>query len=131
MQPDRPQLISDLPRMSEVVGHFRPVPFYVEKDMFGGVPVEIAGGEISELVDRPVAEPHVHDVAEIYLLLSPSPGGAQIDIEVDGERFTVESPAAFYVPAGATHRFVTRRAERGSYCLGVLLTKPSGEEARR
>ncbi|MBB6254525.1 cupin domain-containing protein [Nitrospirillum iridis] len=118
-------LIDDLPRFAPVAGHFHDVPFYVSREMFGGVPIEIAGGEIAHLVETPVAATHRHDCPEIYLLLSPSPKGAVIEVEVNDQIFTVVSPAAFYVPAGAPHRFVTRRAERGSYCLGVLLPRAS------
>lgn len=32
-----------------------------------------AGGEISELVGKPGAAPHTHEVPEIHLLLSPKP----------------------------------------------------------
>lgn len=116
-----PELVSDLPRLVPMPGHFHDVPLYLGLDMFGGMPVEVAGGEISELVGRPVAAVHTHDVPEVYLLLSPEKGGAEIEIEVDGSLFVATSPAAFYVPAGARHRFVTKRAERGSYCLGILL----------
>ena len=58
---------------------------------------------------------------EIYLLLSPEPGGAVIDVEVEGVSYEVVAPAAFYTPARMRHRFVTRTAVKGSSCLGVLL----------
>lgn len=124
-----PELISDLPRLLEVAGHFRMVPFFLSTEMFGGLPFEIAGGDISQLVDKPVADTHTHEFPEIYLLLSPNKGGAEIDIEVNGEAFRAVAPSAFYVPAGARHRFVTRKAEIGSYCLGVLLGAESQSAA--
>ncbi|CAI8733006.1 MULTISPECIES: hypothetical protein [Bacillus] len=117
----KPEIIQDLPKMKEVEGHFHPAPFLLTEEMFGGVNVEIAGGEISELVGKPVASLHKHDVPEIYLLFSPEKGGAKIQIEVEGEEYIVESPATFYIPAGMKHRFLTLEATRGSYCLGVLL----------
>jgi mannose-6-phosphate isomerase-like protein (cupin superfamily) len=104
-----------------VVGHHHAVPFFLTADMFGGLDFEVAGGDISQRVDQPVAQSHSHTVAEIYLLLSPTAGGAAIDVFCDGETQRVESPAAVYVPAGATHHFVTRKAEPGSTCLGILL----------
>ncbi|HEU4963909.1 MAG TPA: cupin domain-containing protein [Bacilli bacterium] len=113
--------ISKLPVFKEVDGHFHPAPFYLSEEMFGGLDVEIAGGPIDHLVNQPVADVHTHDVPEIYLLLSPEPGGAKIRIEVDGETHVLESPANFYVPAGARHRFLTLEATKGSYCLGLLL----------
>jgi hypothetical protein len=115
------QVVSELPIMRRVEGHREEVPFFVTAEMFGGLPLEIAGGELGDKVGIPVATPHTHELAEIYLLISPSPGGAVIDVEVEGGTFEVVSPAAVYIPARATHRFVTRRAEVGSYCLGVLI----------
>jgi hypothetical protein len=113
--------ITDLPLLRPVPGHHRPAPFYLTADMYGGLPVEIAGGDISDKVGAPVADPHRHTVPEIYLLVSPSPGGARIRVTVDEREFEVGSPATVYVPAGARHQFLTLAAEPGSYCFGVLL----------
>ena len=115
------QIVSDLPRLLNVAGHFHPAPFFLTEDMFGGLAFSLAGGHIKDLVDKPVAETHVHEVPEIYLLLSPDLGGAEIEIEVDEKLFRISSPAAFYVPANARHKFVTKKAQLGSYCLGILL----------
>lgn len=114
-------LISELPIPLAVAGHHQPAPFYLTANMFGGMPVQIAGGELSDKVDHPVAAPHTHPVDEIYLVVSPSAGGCEIEIRLDEEFFTVVSPAVFHVPAGAVHCFVTKRAELGSYCFGILL----------
>ena len=114
----------DLPVFRAVDGHHAPVPFILTRDMFGGIPVELGGAEISHLVDQPVAEAHVHDVPEIYLLFAPEPGAAVIDIEVDGARFRLEAPGALYVPAGCRHRFITREAVTGSFCFGLFIHPP-------
>lgn len=110
-----------VPVLRQVGGHHRPAPFYLTGDMFGGSPVELVAAELSELVDVPLAELHTHPVPEVYVLLSPVPGGAEIDVEVDGETHRLVSPATFLVPTGARHRFITRRAAPGSWCLGLLL----------
>jgi hypothetical protein len=107
--------------MRAVEGHMHAVPFYLTSDMFGDLGCEVAGGEISQLIGKPVAEPHKHDRDEVYLLLSPSPGGAVIDVEIDGICTRHASPASIHVPAGSLHRFVTVEAERGSYCLGIFV----------
>jgi hypothetical protein len=125
-----PQVIDDLPRFATVVGHDDPVPFFLTADMFGGLDFEVAGGDISNLVGRPVAGLHAHDVPEIYLLVAASPGEAVIEVEIDGSVREVVAPAAVYVPAGALHRFVTRRAGPGSFCFGVLLTGAAGRGGR-
>ncbi|MFJ6054675.1 cupin domain-containing protein [Streptomyces sp. NPDC092307] len=118
------QVESSLPVYRQIDGHHAPVPFLLTRDMFGGIPVELGGAEITALVDRPVAEPHVHDVPEIYLLIAPTPGAAVIDVEVDGETVRLTAPAALYVPAGCRHHFITRSAVPGSYCYGLFLHSP-------
>lgn len=115
-----------LPVHRRIPGHHQPTPFYLTADMFGGLPMEVAGGEISGMIGVPVADPHRHPVPEVYLLLSPVTGGAVIDVVVDGHSFEVTAPGAFYVPAGAEHHFLTRSAVPGSYCLGLLLTQQDG-----
>ena len=119
------QIINDLPRFIDVAGHFHPAPFFLTEDMFGGLNFSLAGGHIKDLVDKPVAETHVHEVPEIYFLISPDPGGAEIEIEVEEKLFRVTSPSAFYVPAHARHKFITKKAQLGSYCFGILLKKIS------
>jgi hypothetical protein len=123
--PLTPTARQDLPLLRQITGHYAPTPFYLTAEMFGGLPIEVAGGEISDKVGIPVAEPHTHKVAEIYLLLSPEPGGAVIDVIADGLKHTLTSPATFYIPAGTVHHFVTREAQQGSYCLGILLGSES------
>ncbi|MBE1556838.1 cupin domain-containing protein [Sporosarcina limicola] len=117
----KPEINLSIPRFKEVDGHFHPAPFLLTEEMFGGVSIEIAGGEISELVGKPVANMHTHDVPEIYLLFSPEKGGAKIQVDIEEEEFIVDSPATIYIPAGMRHRFITLEAIKGSYCLGVLL----------
>ena len=115
------ELVTQLPVWREVPGHFHAAPFWLTQEMFGGLPVEVVGGDLSGLVNAPVAARHAHDVPEVYLLLSPTAGGAEIEVEVGEARLTLCSPAALYIPAGVEHRFVTRRAEPGSNCFGVLI----------
>ncbi len=119
--PGSAQVQADLPVFRTVEGHTRPVPFILTRDMFDGIPVELGGAEISGLVDQPVAEPHVHEVPEIYLLFAPTAGAAVIEVEVEDETYELAAPAALYVPAGRRHRFVTRRAVPGSFCFGLFL----------
>jgi len=115
------EIITGLPIPRAVAGHGEPAPFYITSEMFGGLPVELAGGELSALVGRPVAAPHTHDVDELYLLVSPNPGGARIEVLLDGQRHELTSPAVMRIPAGSEHCFLTLEAEVGSYCFGVLM----------
>jgi len=107
--------------MRTVDGHYDPAPFYLSADSFGGMPIQLAGGDISDKVGKPVAAPHRHNVPEVYFLVSPTPKGARIDVTVNGEHHELSSPALLYVPAGAEHCFLTLAAEPGSYCFGILL----------
>lgn len=115
------EILSALPILLEVAGHHQAAPFYLTSDMFGGLPVNIAGGELSGLVDKPVADPHTHEVDEIYFLISPQPGQARIEVHLDGERYSLTSPAVMRIPARSKHFFVTKEASVGSYCFGILL----------
>lgn len=116
-----PDMELDIPVFRHVPGHHMPAPFLLTSTMFGGLPFDLAGAELSELVDKPIADPHTHEVPEIYLLISPEPGGAMIEVLLDGTTYELVAPGALLIPAGATHCFVTRRAIRGSYAFGVLL----------
>lgn len=120
----RASVRADLPVLRTVDGHHAEVPFLLTADMFGGLPIEVAGGDISDKVGKPVAELHRHEVAELYLLVSPSPGGARIEVTVDGATIEASSPSVVHVPAGALHRFVTLEAEPGSCCFGILIAGP-------
>ncbi|MBJ7002384.1 cupin domain-containing protein [Streptomyces griseofuscus] len=118
----RPLVEQNLPVFQTIPGHYDQTPFFLTKEMLGGQPIEIAGGEISDKVGKPVAAPHTHEVPEIYVLMSPEPGGAVIEVVADDETYELVSPAVMLIPAGTVHHFVTKRAQPGSYCLGVLLT---------
>jgi hypothetical protein len=115
------EIITGLPIPLAIAGHHEPAPFYLTAEMFGGLPIQLAGGELSALVGKPVAAPHTHDVDELYLLVSPNRGGARIEVLLDGRRHELTSPAVMRVPAGSEHCFLTLEAEVGSYCFGVLI----------
>jgi hypothetical protein len=120
--PAVPLVERGLPVYQQIPGHYGQTPFLLTKSMLGGQNIEIAGGEISGKVDKPVAAPHTHEVPEIYLLLSPEPGGAVIEVIADTKSYTLTSPAVMLIPTDTVHHFITKRANPGSYCLGILLT---------
>lgn len=115
------EIVTELPIPLAVAGHHQPAPFYLTAEMFGGMPVQIAGGELSTLVGKPVAAPHKHDVDEIYFLISPLPGQARIEVQLNGVRHELVSPAVMRIPAGSEHCFLTKEAVVGSYCFGILV----------
>ncbi|MEU3573743.1 cupin domain-containing protein [Kitasatospora sp. NPDC036755] len=115
------EIVTALPIPLAVAGHHQPAPFYVTAEMFGGLPVQLAGGELSTLVGKPVAAPHTHPVDELYLLVSPEPGQARIEVHLDGVRHELVSPAVMRIPAGSEHCFLTLEAAVGSYCFGILI----------
>lgn len=56
---------------------------------------------LTEPAERNV-EPHRHDVSQTYLVLGDE-GDLQIEVEIDGRKLIVGSPAAVFIPAGAFH----------------------------
>lgn len=115
------QLIADLPWLKQVSGHHAPTAFYLTAEMFDGLPVALAAAELSSIVQAPVAAEHEHEHPEIYVLLSPDPDGAQIEVHIAREVHHLHAPAAFFVPPHTPHHFITTRAIPGSWCLGLLL----------
>jgi hypothetical protein len=47
--------------------------------------------------------PHVHDVSQIYMLLSDEPGTVGIEVHLKDEIYTLVSPQSVLVPAGVPH----------------------------
>lgn len=115
----------NLPIKKCVVGHHKDVPFFLDRTMFEGLNFEIAGGDISGLVDIPVADFHTHDVDEIYFIISPEAGDAVIEIETEKGKQQYSSPATILIPAGMKHRFLTKKAVKGSFCFGIFLDRQS------
>jgi hypothetical protein len=106
----------------------KPAPYYLTKEMFGGLPFELAFNDWRDLasrVDTTDEVPHSHAVPEVYALLSSEPGDAVIEVEVEGVNYEVVSPAVFYTPAKQLHRFRTKKAEPGSFLLGIAVTTPA------
>jgi hypothetical protein len=79
--------------------------------------VYISSRDVSGLVEgsEPNVELHEHAVSQTYLLIG-APEALEVEIEIEGERGSVTSPAAVFVPAGARHRL---RIIRGT---GTLLS---------
>ncbi len=114
-------IVTDLPKMVEVPGHKAPAPFWVAPDMFPGVSMRVAGLEVSQIVGNPHAHAHEHDVPEIYLCPSETAGAVKVEIQMNQEKFELESPFALFVPPGTTHCFTVLKCEGPHYVLGMLL----------
>jgi mannose-6-phosphate isomerase-like protein (cupin superfamily) len=127
----RKYLVTSLPRLVAVPGHPEPAPFWIAPDMFPGVGLRVAGLDASTRVGKPHAEPHVHDTPEIYLAASEKRGDVVVRVEMDGERFEVESPFALFIPPGVRHCFEVIRCDAPNYVFGILLPdwEPPGEPA--
>lgn len=116
------EVIDNLPINKPVIGHFDMVPFLLTSEMFGGLGFEMVGKEISSMIGDSVASLHEHEYPEIYLLISPNPGNATIEIETPDKIYKMTSPSVAHIPAKLKHRFIVKKAEKGSYCFGLLLT---------
>jgi hypothetical protein len=128
-----PYVITDLPRFVEMPGHNRPAPSWIYPDMFPGVKIRINGDDARKLLGSPHAGPHVHDDhPEIYMSATESKGDLVIEVEMEGEVFTVESPFAVYIPPGMKHRFTVLKCDVPTFIFGIhILDEGLPPEERR
>lgn len=115
------KILNELPVLKPVTGHFSLVPFLITSEMFGGLDFEMVGKNISSMIGESLADLHVHQYPEIYLLISQEPGEAEIEIETTEGSYKMSSPSTAYIPANVKHRFVVHKAAPGSFCFGILL----------
>jgi hypothetical protein len=114
-------VVTDLPKLVEVEGHHEPAPFWIAPEMFPGVNMRVAGMDVSKIVGAPHANPHVHESPEIYLAPSEKKGAVVVEIQMDEETFTVESPFAVFIPPGVMHCFKVLKCNSPHYVLGIML----------
>lgn len=114
-------IVTDLPRLVDVAGHHKPAPFWIAPGMFPGVNMRVAGLDVSKIVGIPHANPHVHNSPEIYLAPSDEKGEVIVEIQMDQEKFVVESPFAVFVPPSVTHCFKVLKCDSPHYVLGIML----------
>jgi len=113
-------VITDLPRFVEMPGHNRPAPSWIYPDMFPGVNIRINGNDVSKMVRSPHAEPHIHDDhPEIYLAATENRGDIVIEVQMEDEIFTVESPFAVFIPPGVKHCFTVLKCDSPNYVFGI------------
>jgi quercetin dioxygenase-like cupin family protein len=118
----RKYVVTELPKYVEVAGHHKPAPFWLAPGMFPGVNVRVAGLDVSKIVGAPHADAHVHDGPEIYLAPSEDKGNLVVEVEMDGQKFSVEAPFAVFIPPGVRHCFRVVKCEKPHYVLGIMLT---------
>ena len=122
--PDRyaPYVVTDLPKLVDVVGHHEPTPFWIVPDMLPGVNLGVAGGEAGKSVGKPHADPHVHDHREVYLCITENRGDVVIEVQMNEDKFQVESPFAILLPKGVRHCFQVLKCDTPNYYVfGIML----------
>ncbi|MBW2366800.1 MAG: hypothetical protein JRH15_02830 [Deltaproteobacteria bacterium] len=119
-------VVMDLPKIVEVPGHHKRAPFWIAPGMFPGVNIRVAGIDVSKIVGAPHAGPHVHDTPEIYFAPSEEKGVALVEIQMDEEVFTVESPFALFIPPGVKHCFKVLKCDAPHFIYGLLITDQAG-----
>ena len=108
-----------LPRYEEMPGHHGPAPIYVGPEILPGVPFRVAAADAAELVDKPIADLHRHDAAEIYVVVT---AGLKFEVQTEHGNVPLESPVSVLIPAGVRHRFVVREAAVAPLpFLGILV----------
>jgi mannose-6-phosphate isomerase-like protein (cupin superfamily) len=114
------RVITDLPQFAEMPGHHKAAPSWIYPGMFPGVNIRINGSDVSKMVRAPHAEPHVHeDNPEIYFAVGDSRGDIVIEVQMDDEVFTVESPFAVFIPPGTKHCFTVLKCDSPNYVFGM------------
>ncbi|HME46490.1 MAG TPA: hypothetical protein VKF36_25625 [Syntrophorhabdales bacterium] len=117
-------VITDLPRLVEMPGHHQPAPSWVYPHMFPGVNIRINGMDASTKVRAPHASPHIHDDnPEIYFCATEEKGAVAIEVQMNDEVFTVESPFAVFIPAGVRHCFTVLKCDQPNFVFGIHLYK--------
>ena len=121
---------------SEVRGFQYPIQVYVEpalfpdvfKDVLEGRPVWIDLSWRFEIPHpNPISEPHSHDFDEFLFYIgsdwsNPQDLGAELEIQLDDERYIINKTAAIFVPRGVTHTATHLRVDRPFISLGVSFT---------
>ena len=114
------RVITDLPQFAEMPGHHKAAPSWIYPGMFPGVNIRINASDVSKMVRAPHAEPHIHDDnPEIYFAVGDNRGDIVIEVQMDDEVFTVESPFAVFIPPGTKHCFTVLKCDSPNYVFGM------------
>lgn len=115
-------VVTDIPKFAEAPGHHSPPPSWIYPGMFPGINMRINAADVSKIVRDPHADPHIHeDNPEIYLAVTPNRGDIIIEVQMEDEIFTVESPFAVFVPPGVMHCFTVVKCDSPNYVFGIQL----------
>ncbi len=114
-------IVRNLPHFMEVEGHHEKAPFWLTGEMFSEVRIRVAAKDCSKMVNRPHADPHHHEVPEVYLAITEYPGDMQFEILLGEESYIVDSPCAVFIPAGLRHAFKVLKCDKPNYMLGIVL----------
>lgn len=113
-------VVTDLPQSTAMPGHHKAAPSWIFPGMFPGVNIRINGDDASKMVNAPHAEPHVHENnPEIYFTATENRGEVVIEVQMDEETFTVESPFAVFIPSGVRHCFKVLKCESPNFIFGM------------
>ncbi|MFC1871361.1 hypothetical protein ACFLYF_03055 [Chloroflexota bacterium] len=112
-------IITDLPRFIEVGGHHASVPSWINHEIFPGLNFRVDGADVRKFVGAPHAVPHTHDDNEIYLSPTLNRGDVIIEVQMDDEKFAVESPFAVFIPAGVKHCFTVLKCDSQNIVFGI------------
>jgi mannose-6-phosphate isomerase-like protein (cupin superfamily) len=113
-------VVTDLPQFATMPGHYKAAPSWIYPDMFPGVNIRINGGDANKMVGKPHADLHVHDGnPEIYFAATEKRGDIVIEVQMEEELFTVESPFAVFIPPGVRHRFTVLKCDAPNFIFGI------------
>ncbi len=114
-------IIKDLPQFHEVKGRPQKYPFWLTAGMFPQVKIRVVAKDCSQMVNKPHGDPHTHEVAQVYLSITESPGDLEFEIVLGNETHVLESPFTVFIPAGLVHAHKVLRCDRPSHVLIIFL----------
>jgi mannose-6-phosphate isomerase-like protein (cupin superfamily) len=101
----------------------------MSSELVPGADFFITGGVHKKIHQRePITKKHYHDTSEAYLFIGKK-GALHVEVELDDEKYIVESPCAVYVPKGVRHTY--RYLEQNGPVTVVAIVQQSGEYVPR
>ena len=91
----------------------------MSQEQVPGADFFIVGGTMKRIHQREPIEKHWHETSEVYLFLGEK-GVVEVELELEDEKYIIQSPGAAYVPAGVKHLFRYRRMDGPATIVAIV-----------
>ena len=109
-----PKIVDNLPK--HATGKYA---ILMSKELVPEADFFIVGGTMRRIHQAEPIEKHSHDTSEVYLFLGER-GAVEVEVELEDEKYVLESPGAVYVPGGVRHLFRYRRMDRPATVVAIV-----------